>query len=227
VLRHAGLFIMYYTVHDSSLGVQCISVATSTTAKGPFKDQSQAPLICQTNKGGSIDPNPYLDPSTGTLYLLWKSDDNSLGAGHLTHLFGQQLNADGLSLVPGKPSLLLTESATWQSPTIEGPAMIRHAGTYFLFYGANNFDTAQSGIGYATGSSPLGAFTNQSVAAPWLGTTGNAQGPQGPTFFTDTSSATRMAFAAWYGAVGYERGGARSLWIGAFGFTAAGIPTIN
>jgi beta-xylosidase len=227
VLHHAGRFIMYYTVHDSSLGVQCISVATSVTASGPFKDTSQAPLICQTIKGGSIDPNPYLDPSTRKLYLLWKSDDNSLGPGHLTRLWGQQLAADGLSLGPGKPSLLLTASAPWQGPVIEGPAMIRNGGTYFLFYGANNFDTASSGIGYATGSSPLAAFTNQSVAGPWLGTTGNAQGPQGPAFFTDATGATRMAFAAWYGVVGYENGGVRSLWIGSFGFNPAGIPTLT
>jgi beta-xylosidase len=227
VLLHAGTFIMYYTVHDSSRGVQCISVATSTTPNGPFRDTSRAPLICQTKKGGSIDPNPYLDPSTGKLYLLWKSDENSLGPGHLTRLWGQRLSADGLSLGPGKPSLLLTESAPWQNPVIEGPAMIWHAGTYFLFYGANNFDTASSAIGYATASSPLAAFTNQSVSGPWLGTTGSAQGPQGPALFTDTTGATRMAFAAWYGAVGYENGGVRSLWIGTFGFNSAGTPTLN
>jgi beta-xylosidase len=227
VLRHSGTFIMYYTVHDSSLGVQCISVATSTTANGPFTDTSHAPLLCQTRKGGSIDPNPYLDTATGKLYMLWKSDDNSFGAGHLTNLWGQQLAADGLSLVAGKPSHLLSESATWQSPAIEGPAMIRNGGTYFLFYGANNFDTANSGIGYATSSSPVGPFTNHSVAGPWLGTTGNAKGPQGPMLFTDGSGATRMAFAAWYGVVGYENGGVRSLWIGTLGFTAAGTPTLS
>jgi beta-xylosidase len=227
VLRRAGLFIMYYAVHDALLGVQCISVATSTTADGPFRDASRGPLVCQTRKGGSIDPNPYVDPSTGKLYLLWKSDDNSLGAGHVTHLWGQPLAADGQSLARGKRRLLLTESAPWQSPAIEGPAMIRQAGRYYLFYGANNFDTAKSGIGYATAWSPLGPFTNQSVAGPWLGSTGHAQGPQGPSFFTDTSGMTRMAFAAWYGVVGYENGGVRSLWTGTLGFTAAGIPALT
>jgi hypothetical protein len=120
----------------------------------------------------------------------------------LNRLWGQQLAANGLSLVARKPSLLLTESAPWQSPTIEGPAMIRNGGRYFLFYGANNYDTASSGIGYATSSLPLGPFTNHSVMAPWLGTTGNAQGSQGPSFFADASGATQMAFAAWYRVVG-------------------------
>jgi hypothetical protein len=227
VLPRGSTFLMYYTVHDASLGVQCISVATSSVPGGPFTDTSQAPLICQTTNGGSIDPNPYVDPTTSKLYLLWKSDDNSLGLGHLTHLWGQQLTIDGLSLVPGQPSLLLTQSAAWQSPAIEGPAMIRAGATYFPFYGANNFDSASSGIGYATSLSPLGPFTNRSTFGPWLGTRGNAKGAQGPSLFTDVSGATRMAFAAWYGTVGYENGGVRSLWVGTLRFTLFGTPTLN
>ena len=37
------------------------------TPGGPFIDVSQAPLICQSANGGSIDPNPYPDPATGQL----------------------------------------------------------------------------------------------------------------------------------------------------------------
>jgi beta-xylosidase len=112
----------------------------------------------------------------------------------------------------------LTESAAWQTPTVEGPTIIRHGGRYYLFYSANMYNTAQSGIGYATSRSLLGTYTNKSVAGPWLGTSGNAQGPQGPAVFTDSSGATRMAFAAWYGIVGYQNRGARSLWLGYLSF---------
>jgi beta-xylosidase len=213
VLRRGTGYVMYYTVHDRQLGQQCISVARSPSPGGPFTDNSSGPLICQSSDGGSIDPNPYVDPGSGDLYLLWKSDDNSLGAGHLTHIWGQKLTPDGLSLAGGNPSLLLTESAPWQTPTVEGPAVVRHGGRYYLFYSANRYDTAQSGIGYATSRSLLGAYTDKSVSGPWFGTRGNAQGPQGPAVFTDTSGATRLAFAAWYGTVGYENGGARSLWM--------------
>jgi beta-xylosidase len=226
VIQIGGRYIMYYTVRDAELGKQCISVATSATPAGPFVDTSAGPLICQTADGGSIDANPYLDPVSGNRYLIWKSDDNSIG--QRTHLWAQQLAPTGLSFAPGStPSLLLTESATWQYPTVEGPTMIRHGGRYYLFYGANNYDTASSAIGYATSSSLLGAYTNRSRAGPWLGTSGNAQGPQGPMIFTDASGATRMAFAAWYGLVGYENGGVRSLWTGVLGFTRTGTPTLN
>ena len=36
--------------------------------------------------------------------------------------------------------------------------------------------------------------------------------------FRDSGGATRMAFAAWYGAAGYRNGGFRSLWIGTLDF---------
>jgi len=160
--------------------------------------------------------------------LLWKSDDNSLGAGHPTHIWGQQLTARGTSLSPGtSPSLLLTESAPWQSPSAEGPTILFHGGRYYLFYGANNYDTASSGIGFAKSTSLLGSYVNKSTLGPWIGTKGNAQGAQGPNVFTDASGVTRMAFAAWYGTVGYENGGVRSLWIGTLDFTGSGQPSLK
>jgi beta-xylosidase len=228
VLQRGSTFLMYYTVHAKNLNRQCISVAASSIPDGPFQDNSTGPLICQSANGGSIDANPYVDPATGNLYLLWKSDDNSLGSGHPTHIWGQQLAADGMTLARGtSPSLLLTQSAFWQAPAVEGPAVILHGGRYYLFYGANNYDTASSGIGYATSTSLLGRYTNKSSSGPWVGTRGSAQGPQGPAIFADASGVTRMAFAAWYGTVGYENGGGRSLWIGNLGFNPSGTPALS
>ncbi len=221
-------YVMYYTVHDPALGQQCISVATSTTPEGPFSDSSSHPLVCQTSDGGSIDPNVYVDPSSGTRYLVWKSDDNSLGAGHPTHIWGQRLASGATSFAAGTaPSLLLTESAPWQAPTAEGPTLVRHAGTFYLFYGANNYDTASSGIGYATSTALLGNYANASVDGPWLASRGKAEGPQGPDVWKDLDGRTRMTFAAWDGPVGYENGGVRSLWLGTLGFTRSGLPTIS
>ena len=65
VMAIGGQFVMYYAVRDSALNIQCVSVATSATAGGPFSDGSSGPLVCQTPNGGSIDANPYLDPESG------------------------------------------------------------------------------------------------------------------------------------------------------------------
>ena len=220
-------FVMYYTVRDTYLRIECLSVATSLAPGTGFIDDSSGPLVCQPAHGGSIDPNLYSDPASGRRYLLWKSDDNSIGKS--THIWGQQLAPDGLSFEPGTaPSLLLTESAPWQSPRVEGPTVVRNGSTYYLFYGANRFDTASSGIGYATSSSPLRAYTNQSGRGPWLPTTGNAKGPQAPMVFRDGSGRIRMAFAAWDGPVGYQNRGARGLWVGTLTFSrSSGTPVLS
>ncbi|HEY2428341.1 MAG TPA: family 43 glycosylhydrolase, partial [Acidimicrobiales bacterium] len=101
VIPLGGKFVMYYTARDVLTDKQCVGVATSTSATGPFVGSSLTPLVCQTP--GSIDPNPYIAP-TGVPYLIWKSDDNSSGA--RTNLWSQRLSADGLSLI-GSPSHLL------------------------------------------------------------------------------------------------------------------------
>jgi hypothetical protein len=114
----------------------------------------------------------------------------------------------------------------WQGQLIEGPTIVRNGGSYDLFYGAGAWDSASSGIGYATSSSVLGPFSDQSFWGPWLGTQGTAQGPQGPSIFTDASGATRMAWAAWQGSARYGNGGVRCLWIGALGFSG-GTPSLS
>jgi hypothetical protein len=109
---------------------------------------------------------------------------------------------------------------------IEGPTIVRNGSGFYLFYGANSWDSASSGIGYATSSSVLGPFNDQSFWRPWLSTQGSAQGPQGPSVFTDASSATRLAWAAWQGSSRYGNGGTRSLWIGTLNFSA-GKPILS
>jgi beta-xylosidase len=226
VMQVGGQYVMYYTTRDAALNVQCISIATSPAPGAPFTDSSSTPFVCQTANGGSIDPNPYLDPVSGKLFLFWKSDDNSIGRN--THLWGQQLAANGLSFARRtSPSLLLTESAAWQVPSVEGPRVIRNGSTYYLFYGANSYNSASSGIGYAVSSTLLGVYSNQSTTGPWLGTTGSAEGPQGPMVFQDPAVGTRLAFAAWYGPVGYQNGGFRALWAGTLGFNQSGTPILS
>ena len=105
--------------------------------------------------------------------------------------------------------------------------MIHHDGTYYLFFAANSYASANSGVGFATSDSLLEPYSNRSVSGPWLGSTVNATGPQGPMFFADFSGVTRLAVAAWYGPVGYRNGGMRALWIADFRFEGQGSPVAS
>ena len=214
----AGQYVMYYTARDTSSGLQCIGRAVALSPTGPFVDSTLGPAICQTNVGGSIDPDIFTAPD-GNSYLYWKSDGDSTG--DLSGLWAQPLDAD--FNLTGSPTLLLTNGGqAWQGNIVEGPAMTVIDGTYYLFYSGNDYDTAQYAIGYTTCDGPTGPCANTQFN-PVLGTEEGMSGPGGETFFDSPTGQLLVGFAAWPGAVGYENGGHRALFVGTVG-VAGGVP---
>jgi beta-xylosidase len=211
VLARGETFVLYYAVHYAEAGRQCISVATASDPAGPFVDRSKEPLLFQADRGGSIDPSPFVD-ADGTAYLLWKSDDNALGQS--PSLWGAPLQADGLALA-GEPVELLGHDAAWEEPLVEAPSLARVAqGRYALFYSGGWWESDGYAVGYATGAEPLGPFRKETESEPWLASEPGMAGPGGAEVFRDAGGAWRIAFHAWTPPeVGYENGGQRSLWI--------------
>ncbi len=212
VLPRGDRYVLYYSVRDAALSRQCISAAVAATPAGPFVDASAGPMICQTTNGGSIDPSPFVD-ADGTPYLLWKSEDNALGT--RTRIGGQRLSDDGLSLVGPRPAML-SASARWEDGVVEGPAMVAVGGRYYLFYGANHWDTPGAAIGYAVCAGPLGPCANRSVGHAWFSGQGPIVGPSGPDPFVGPDGSVRLAFHAWATAADGSR--VRALWIGTLAF---------
>ena len=216
VLRRGGEYVMYYTVRYEAAGRQAISVATAADPAGPFVDRSSEPLIFQEDRAGSIDPSPFVD-GDGTAYLLWKSDDNALD--RTTSLWGAPLEPDGLTLA-GSPVELLGHDCDWEAPLVEAPSLARVAeGSYVLFYSGGWWESDGYGIGYATGPAPLGPFQKMTDKDPWLASEDGMAGPGGAEVFRDTEGGWRMVFHAWTPPnVGYDNGGARSLWVESLDF---------
>jgi hypothetical protein len=221
VLFIGGQFRLYYSARDAALGRECLSVAASTTAAGPFVDSSAAPLTCQRTSGGSIDPQPFVGRD-GTPYLLWKSEDNALGSA--SRIGAQQLTPDGLALVGPRPRLLMA-TARWQAGVVEGPSMVAADGGYYLFYGANHWDTAAAAIGYAVCASPLGPCRDATPSRPWLASWPGGWGPSGPDVFVGPDGADELAFHAWNGPPG-RADAARALWIAPLTFVD-GVPVLG
>lgn len=210
VLERAGRYVLYYVVRHAPSGRQSISVATSDAPQGPFVDTSSAPFVFQLERGGSIDPSPFVDDDDAA-YLLWKSEDNALE--QPSSLWAAPLSVDGLSL-SADPVRLLDHDQGWEAPLIEAPAMVRWQGRYFLFYSANWWESSRYCIGYATSRGPLGPYAKATTRGPWFRSTGEAKGPGGQEFFTDGDGALWMAYHAWVGdRVGYASGGRRALWL--------------
>ena len=227
VLRRRGGYVLYYVVRYSAAGRQAISVATAADPAGPFVDRSTEPLLFQAERGGSIDPSPFVD-ADGTAYLLWKSDDNALD--RAASLWGAPLEADGLSLA-GPPVELLRHDQAWEEPLVEAPSLARvRDGTYVLFYSANWWESDRYGVGFATGPAPLGPFRKETVDGPWFASQPGdpLAGPGGAEVFADAGGGWHLAFHAWTPPkVGYENGGVRSLWIEPLHFGGDGRPVLG
>lgn len=225
VVERGGSFLLYYTTTvEANPRLQCISVAIAARPDEQFADTSTSPLVCQKNEGGSIDPYPFADPQGG-LYLLWRNNGNAIGKP--TVLYARRLASDGRGWAPkSEPVPLLDDRNTqWHRP-IGGPAIVRDGDRYVLFYGGGQWNSAGSGIGYATSKKPLGPYTDQTKREPWLGTDpSKAVGPHGPTVFNDRRSrALRIGFSGWVRTAGYPAS-YRAFWVGQLRF-ANGRPKL-
>jgi hypothetical protein len=167
---------------DGPTAAMCISRAISTSPSGPFVDDSSSAFVCPVTDGGAIDPSVFIRDD-GTPWLLWKNDGDCCDLP--TTIYSQQLAPDGLSVI-GSPHRLIGASQPWEGNLVEAPSMIRSGTTYWLFYSANLWGTADYGIGIARCASVTGSCTKPLDHA-WLASSDGGQtdpGPGGEEFFT-------------------------------------------
>jgi len=190
VAKVGGKYLIYYTTPAPDHSIQCVGVAQADRPLGPFVDHNTKPLVCQSDQGGSIDPSPFKAPD-GKRYLYWKNDGNAIGVD--TWISVQQLSNDGTHLV-GRPKRLFRQTEPWEGKLIEAPFGWEHDGTYYLFYSANDYASADYAVGYATASSPLGPFTKH--PEPVLTSDAVASGP-GHCALIEKDGNVWMVYHAW------------------------------
>ncbi len=149
-----GKFYVYVPLTATSGGT-VIGVGVASSPIGPYQDAKGSPLVTAGCSGGTgdIDPTVFIDDD-GQAYLY----------------FGRS--------VPGYVKLnsdMISYSGSVQCPTVntqtfgpapsaggfpsqyeEGPWIMKHGGTYFLAYAANNIP---EDIAYSTATAPGGPFT--------------------------------------------------------------------
>jgi len=223
VHKFGNTYVMYYVAPHAASGDQCIGVATSSTPEGKYTPLQSGPLvdaspiICQTSIGGSIDPSVFIDTTDGNRpWLVWKNDGNCCGAP--VQIWSQPLASDGLHVQSNNsPTALITVDQGWESggspfnTVVEGPSMTLSGGSWYLFYSANDFDSADYAIGYARCSAPSGSCTKPQ-SSPIMATGPNGAGPGGAEFFLDVGGGLQIAYHAWASdCVGVEAGCSRLL----------------
>ncbi len=184
-------YVLYYTAASAATGRQCIGRAVASAPAGPYVDESDAPLVCQADLGGSIDASPFRD-ADGSLHLLWKNDGNAIGQD--TWIWSQPLDASGVALTGG-PTQLLKQTDAWEGAVVEGPFLWRRPEGLFLFYAANAYDGASYAEGYAVCDSPAGPC-RKATENPILRSAGGASGP-GHASMVEKDGRTWLIYHAW------------------------------
>ncbi len=192
VVAAAGGYLLYYTARSTATNRQCIGVAFASAPGGPFVDESDEPLICQADEGGSIDASPY-SGADGKLWLHWKNDGNAIG--QPTYLYGSALAGDGRKLT-GKAVRLLRNDATWEDHLIEAPQLVRHDEKLYMFYSANAYDRDVYAVGYAECDAPLGPC-RKAAENPILKSSPAAAGPGHSFLVTTPGGQTWLLYHAW------------------------------
>jgi hypothetical protein len=209
VARLGTGYVMYYAARDRGTNQWCLSYATAPAANALFVDSTLAPLLCDADRGGSIDPEVFVDRD-GTPYLLWKT--HAAPGSSTSVVVGAPLTGDGRALAGPTRTLLVTNGG-WDGTIIENPAMTFGSDGYTLLYSGNSFDTDRYAIGVARCSGPLGPCTRASDR-PALASSGSVLGPGGATVVMGPDGVRSLVFAAWTAPrVGYAAGGARSLYV--------------
>ncbi|HYH92982.1 MAG TPA: glycoside hydrolase family 43 protein, partial [Candidatus Saccharimonadales bacterium] len=218
VVQTSAGFVMHYTARDVQAGRQCLAVAVAEVAEGPFVDESEEPLLCQTDLGGSIDSSPFQD-ADGKRYLLWKSDGNCCGIP--VAFFIQPLSDDGRSLEGDATKLEgIAADRAWERILVEAPTLFLHDGTYFLFYSANDYGSRDYAVGYATSKELMGPYVDAeenpilSTEVPFGSPPGSPAGPGHQSVFLDDDGDPWFAYHAWdSGRIGDSAGGRRAMWL--------------
>ena len=215
-------YLLYYTTpavdipRPDGKPSQCLSVAVADAPEGPFVDESEAPLVCQPDLGGSIDGSYFVDED-GTHYLVWKNDGNCCG--QPTNFWLQGLSEDGTS-VAGEPVQLagLDNDDPWEGRVIESPQLVVRDGRYYMFFSGNDFASVRYAVGYATADALEGPYTDAEenpilwtdfATAVELG----LAGPGHQAIFADAEGDLWIAYHAWPNtSIGDDRIG-RHLWL--------------
>jgi beta-xylosidase len=221
VIGIGSRYVMFYVAHAKKENVQCVGRATASTPQGPFTDTSAHPMVCQATLGGSIDPDVIRAPG-GALYLYWKNDGNCCSKP--VHLWGQRLSGDGAALT-GTPVALMTNDKAWQGNLVEAPEMVAHGSAFVLFYSANDYASANYGIGYASCRTPLGPCVDKSNAS-LVASNDAAAGPGHCYVVTTPQGRTELLYHAWPpDAIGSTSPG-RQLWLEPITWTGD-VPSVH
>lgn len=180
-----GKYYMYYSANEH------LYVATADSPCGPFKQVGGRMMKSLIGDEKCIDSSVFQDED-GRLYCYFVrfTDGNCIWV--------CELENDGITPKQGTLKHCFSVSAPWEEKlgrVNEGPFMVKHKGTYFLTYSANDFRSHDYGVGYATSKSPFGPWVKYE-GNPIVQRTDGLYGTGHHSFFTDKQGKMRIVLHA-------------------------------
>lgn len=158
---YEGKFYMTYSCLDPERGVLLTCLAVSDAPGGPFRDL-YTPWFDLGHS--AIDCHIFVDDDKErTPYLYFSKNGQQDGYGYGEN-YVVRLKKD-LSGLDGEPRLVSRASQPWEKVNWkvnrcnEGAFVIKHKGTYYMTYSANDTGFTHYGVGVATAPHPLGPWT--------------------------------------------------------------------
>ena len=214
-LTAAGANAIFFSDNQPSDGRHRVGWAMSATdgasLAGRWTSFAREPLDLGESKGGEIDQHVFRDDD-GESYLVWKTDDNSVGS-LTTRIWAQrvQIAPKNVTLL-GRRRELLDSSGLWWvvsfikgGSLIEGPEIVRRGRYYYLFFAAGRYCTYTYAEGVARATSIWGPYEKLPVPLLSTGITGYSAGgkltgPGHASFVTDAAGAHYAVYHASQGA---------------------------
>ena len=144
IIERNGFFYLYYAADTR------ICVAKAKHPAGPFQELPQSPMLPETVR---IDAHVFQDGDKTYFYYVHFNRGNEI--------WGGELEDDMVTLKPETLRMMIQPDQPWerhQAAIAEGPAMLKHNGTYYLTYSGSHFESPEYAVGYATSDSPLGPW---------------------------------------------------------------------
>lgn len=143
-IKEKNKFYMYYSADEH------ICVATSDSPLGPFVQDKKAPMRSEK----SIDSSLFIDDD-GTPYIYFVRFTNG------NVIWVAELEKDLVTIKEETLKQCIEASLPWETvmgKVAEGPSILKRDGIYYLLYSANDYQSHDYGVGYATSTSPFGPW---------------------------------------------------------------------
>jgi len=191
-----GKFYLTYSAFCEETNRLTMAIAVSDSPTGPFHNLHAPWFIPKDNKG-SIDGHIFKDDD-GQLYLYfsmnWYNTEEKINTGEN---YAARLNED-MSVQEDSIVFVSRAEYPWETPMPnnrcnEGPTVIKHEGTYFMTYSANDTFTDKYGMGYLISEHPLKEWTKISKT-PWFTSSDTVFSPGHNSIFKDLNGNFKIVF---------------------------------